>query len=52
MPYRKLLKVIELICQNYTIEVSTLNAMLKDIVDEFEDDAVPLIPDAHTSKYI
>ncbi len=46
MPYRKLLKVIELICQNYTIEVSTLNAMLKDIVDEFEDDAVPLIPDA------
>ncbi len=38
MPYRKLLKVIELICQNYTIEVSTLNAMLKDIVDEFEDE--------------
>ncbi len=52
MPYRKLLKVIELICQNYTIEVSTLNAMLKDIVDEFEDDAVPLIPDAIPQSYI
>lgn len=46
IPYRKLLKIVELICKNYTAEVSTLNSMLKDIVDEFEDaDLLPTIPE-------
>lgn len=45
LPYRKLLKIIELICKNYTVEISTLNVMLKDI-DEFEDaDLCVVIPD-------
>jgi hypothetical protein len=46
VPYRKLIKIIELICKNYSAEVTTLNTMLKDIVDEFEDaDVEPVIPD-------